>query len=143
VGRLILALGAVAAPSCRAGSPDVEVELLRGPATVSAEPRFLEAKEPLPADGERLRLCVRPGPGHHVSGRWTVVTPGGREALVVARAELANGRGLSLVSPSSAGSALCVQPRLGGPLEAPVRRIRVAATAPIVVERVVWESARR
>jgi hypothetical protein len=139
----MLALGAAAGSSCRAGAPDVEVTLLRGPATVSAEPRTLEAAEPLPADGERLRLCVHPGPGHHVSGRWTVVTPGGREALLVARAELVNGRGLSLVSPSSVGSALCVQPRLGGPLEAPVQRIRVAATATIVVDRVAWESAVR
>lgn len=143
MGRLILAIGAATGPACRATAPDVAMDLLRGPSTVSAEPRLLEAEEPLPADGERLRLCVHPGPGHHVSGRWTVVTPGGREALVVARAELVNGRELSLVSPSSAGNALCVQPRLGGPLEAPVRRIRVAATAPIVVERVVWESAAR
>lgn len=143
MGRLILVIGAATGSACRATAPDVELELLRGPATVSAEPRVLEGAEPLPADGEMLRLCVRPGPGHHVSGRWTVATPGGRQALLVARAELVNGRGLSLVSPTSAGNMLCLQPRLGGPLEAPVRRIRVAATAPIVVERVVWESAAR
>jgi hypothetical protein len=119
------------------------VDLVQQTSTLSPTPRLLVAGEPLRADGDSVRLCVYPGSGHHVSGHWTVVTPEGREALVVARAELTSGRVVNFASPSSTGNGLCVQPRLGGPLEAPVRRVSVATTAPIVVERIVWESAAR
>lgn len=110
---------------------------------MSHTPQFLAAGGPLRADGDSVSLCVYPGPGHVVSGRWTVLTPDGREAQVVARAELTNGKVVALVSPSSTGSSLCVHPRLGGPLEAPVQRVRVVASMPIVAQRIVWRSAAR
>jgi len=88
-------------------------------------------------------LCVDPGPGHSVTGRWTVRTPSGREAQVVARAELVTGDVVSLASPSSNGPRLCVHPRRGGPLEASVRSLTVVASTPIEVRRLVWRSAAR
>jgi hypothetical protein len=69
-----------------------------------------------------------------------VRTPDGREALLVARAELINGDRVKLASPSTRGSRLCVHPRRGGPFESPVRRLSVVASTPIEVERVVWHS---
>jgi hypothetical protein len=50
---------------------------------------------------------------------------------------------VTLAAPSSTGSRLCVHPRLGGPLEAPVERLRVVASTPIVVRRIVWQSTAR
>ena len=143
VRTLALTMAFVTLPSCRAASPDVRVDLIRGSATLSQTPQLFAAEEPVRADGDFIRLCVYPGPGYHVSGRWTVLTPSGREALVVGRLELINGRAVNLASPSSTGNSLCVQPRLGGPLEAPVQRVRLATSAPIVVERIVWESTDR
>lgn len=141
--RLMLAIGILTVPGCWAGPPHAEVDLIREPSTLSATPQLFAAGEPLRADSDSVRLCVYPGPGYHVSGRWTVITPNGREALVIGRAELANGRVVNLASPSSTGNRLCVQPRLGGPLEAPVQRVGVVTSTPIVVERMVWESTGR
>ena len=140
VRRLLLGIGALTVPGCWAAPPHAEVDLIRQPSTLSQTPQVFAAAEPLRADSESARLCVYPGPGYHVSGRWTVLTPSGREALVAGRAELANGKVVALASPSSTGNSLCVQPRLGGPLEAPVQRVRVVTSTPIVVERIVWES---
>ena len=138
-----LLLGAMlsATLACSAAPPQVRVELIQEPTTLSHVPLLLAAAEPLRADNDSVGVCVYPGPGHHVSGRWTVLTPGGHDAQVVARAELVNGRVVTFASPSSTGSSLCVHPRRGGPLEAAVQRIRVGASTPILVERIVWESS--
>jgi hypothetical protein len=143
VERLVLALVVLTVPVCRAAPRHAEVDLIREPARLSQTAQSFAPGEPVRADGESVRLCVHPGPGYQVSGRWTVLTPSGREALVVGRAELANGRIVNLASPSAIGNSLCVQPRLGGPLEAPLLRVRLATSTPIVVERIVWESACR
>ena len=128
---------------CSLAPPRVRVELIHEPLTLSQVPQSLSAGEPMRADNDSVRLCVYPGHGYQVTGRWTVLTPTGHEAQVVARAELVNGRVITLASPSSTGSGLCVHPRLGGPLEAAVQRVRVTASRPIVVERIVWQSTAR
>jgi hypothetical protein len=141
--RVMLGIALSAAPCCLPAPAPIEVELIQEPITLSQVPQFLAAGEPLRADNGSVGVCVHPGPGYHVSGRWTVLAPNGREAQVVARAELANGRVVTLASPSSTGTSLCVHPRLGGPLEAPVQRIRVVTSMPIVVRRIVWQSTAR
>ena len=78
-----------------------------------------------------------------MTGRWTVLTPDGLEAQLVARAELVGGRVVWLKAPSSTGGSLCVRPRRGGPLEAAVERVSVVASTPVVAQRIVWESAPR
>jgi hypothetical protein len=143
VRRVTLGLGVLTFAGCWGAPPHAEVDLIHEPWTLSQTPRLFAAAEPLRADGDCVRLCVYPGSGYHVSGHWTVVTPKGREALVIGRAELANGRIITLASPSATGNRLCVQPRLGGPLETSVRRVSVATTTPIVVDRIVWESSAR
>jgi hypothetical protein len=140
---LVTALTLTAALGCLLVRRPVREELIRAPVTLSPAPKLLTAGAPLPADGESVGVCVYPGPGYSVSGRWTVLTPSGREAQVVARAELVGGRVVTLAAPSSTGSRLCVHPRLGGPLEAPVERLRVVASTPIVVRRIVWQSTAR
>jgi len=129
--------------ACTAAPPPVEIELTSGPTILSTEPRSFRPARPLPADNVSVGLCVDPGPGHAVTGRWTVRTPAGREAQVVARAELVSGDVVRLVSPSSNGPRLCVHPRRGGPLDAPVRSLTVVASTPIAVERLVWRSTAR
>jgi hypothetical protein len=136
-GLVSTVVGCVPAPAA------VEVELIQQPLTLSQTAQLLAPSEPLRADNDSVRVCVYPGPGYHVSGRWTVLTPSGREAQVVARVELVNGKAVTLASPSSTGGSLCVQPRLGGPLEAPVRRVRVLTSTPIVAQRIVWQSTAR
>lgn len=136
---LAVALAALAvSAACFLVSPEHEVVLAGEPTTLSSVPRFLSTGGPLRADNEVVGVCIEPGPGHHVSARWTVVTPAGREAQVTGTAELVDGTAVRLRSPSSRGSRLCVHPRLGGPLEAPVRSVSVAASTPIVVRRIVW-----
>ena len=125
---------------CPGAEPGLRVELTREPVTLSGEPRVLSALEPLPAEAFLLGVCVIPGPGYHVSGRWTVQAPDGREARVVARAELLNGDTVKLAAPSSSGNCLCVHPRRGGPFESPVRRVRLVASTPIVAERIEWRA---
>lgn len=120
----------------------VRVELIEEPTTLSPAPRSFSPERPLSADSESIGVCVYPGSGYRVSGRWTVVAPDGHEAQVVARAELVDGQRVKLVSPSSTGRRLCVHPRLGGPLEGAVKRIEVVASVPIVVDRIVWQSTR-
>ena len=138
---LVIALSAVM--GCSPAPPPVRVDLIREPTTLSSEPRLLSAGQPLPADNDSVGVCVFPGRGYRVSGRWTVRTPSGHEAQVLARAELVGGRTVKLASPSSTGASLCVHPRQGGPLEAPVHRIRVVASTPIVAQRIVWQSTAR
>ena len=133
-----MALGAIA--GCSLAPARVQVELSREPVILSEVPQVLSAGQPLRADYDSVSLCLYPDRGYNVSGRWTVLTPDGREAQVVARAELVNGRVVNLASPSSTGGRLCVHPRLGGPLEAPVQRVSVVASSPIVVRRIVWQS---
>ena len=139
-GRAMLGVAFWALMGCFAPPRPVRVELKPVPATLSHTPQAFAAGEPLPSEGGSVSVCVHPAPGHQVTGRWTVLTPDGHEAQVVAHAELVDGKVVRLASPSSTGSRLCVHPRLEGPLEAPVRRVRVTASAPIVVERVVWQS---
>lgn len=138
--KVALGIALSATLGCSPGAPRVRVDLIREPTTLSPVPRSFSAGQPLRADNESVGLCVSPGRGYSVSGRWTVLTPGGQEAQVVARAELVGGRVVKLASPSSTGSSLCVHPRRGGPLEAAVQRIDVVASTPIVVQRVVWQS---
>ncbi len=126
--------------ACVLTSPSVEIDLIDEPVTLSYEPQLLAAGQPLRADHDSVSVCVYPAPGHNVSTRWTVVAPNGREARVVARAELVNGRVVTLRSPSSDGASLCVHPRWDGPLEAEVQRIRLLASTPIVARRIVWRS---
>ena len=130
----------VASLGCPPADPRIRMELTSEPVTLSGEPLVLSTDQPLPAEAFHLGVCVVPGPGHHVSGRWTVVTPDGGEARVVARAELVSGDTVRLASPSSSGSSLCVHPRRGGPFESPVRRIRLVATTPILAERIEWRT---
>lgn len=139
---LAVAVALVVVLGCPLGDPGVRVALTREPVTLSGEPLVLSADAPLPAEAFFVGVCVFPGSGYHVSGRWTVLTPAGREALVVAEAELVNGDTVRLASPSSSGASLCVHPRRGGPFESPVRRVRLMASTPIEVERVVWRSGR-
>jgi len=129
-----------AALGCLGAEPGVRVELTRAPVTLSGEALVLSADQPLPASVFSLAVCVTPGPGHHVSGRWTVLTPDGREAMLVAQAELVDGDTVKLASPSSSGHDLCVHPRRGGPFDSPVRRVRLVASTPIVAERVEWRT---
>ena len=143
LNRVIIGTLLVVAPGCSPAPPQARVDLIREPTTLSAAPQVFVPDEPLPADNDSVGVCLLPDAGYNVSGRWTVVTPAGREALVVAHAELASGRVIKLASPSSTGSRLCVHPRHGGPLEAPVERVRVVASTPIVVSRLVWESTAR
>jgi hypothetical protein len=128
------------AQACLLDPPGVRVELTRAPVTLSGEPRVLAAASPLPAESAVLGVCVFPGPGHYVTGRWTVRTPQGREASLVARAELLNGDVVKLAAPSSGGASLCVGPRRGGPLEAPVRRLHLVASTKIVAARIEWRA---
>lgn len=138
--RVVLGIAPAAVLGCSLAPPQVEVELIQEPMTLSQTPQFFAAGESLRADNDSVSVCVYPGPGYHVSGRWTVLTPSGHEAQVVARADLANGKMVTLASPSSRGRSLCVHPRLGGPLEAAVQRVRVVTSTPIVVQRIVWRS---
>lgn len=143
--RLMMQAGAVlvATLGCRPASTQVEVELSQEPVTLSRVPRLFETGQAFPADAESVALCVWPAAGHQVSQRWTVLTPSGLEAQVVALADLGSGKTVRLASPWSTDSgALCVQPRWGLPLESPVRRVRVVASTPIVVERIVVSSMR-
>lgn len=137
-----VALGIVlsAALGCSLAPPRVRVDLIQEPTTLSPVPQSFSSGQPLRADNDSVGVCVSPGRGYHVSGRWTVMTPSGQEAQVVARVELAGGRVVKFASPSSTGSSLCVHPRHDGPLEAPAQRIHVIASTPIVVQRVVWQS---
>jgi hypothetical protein len=125
---------------CLAAEPRARVILSETPVTLSGEAWSHSADPPLPSDATVLGVCVSPGPGFNVSGRWTVRTPDGREARVVARAELVNGDRVKLASPSWVGDRLCVHPRRGGPLESPVRRLTLVASTPIVAERIVWHT---
>jgi hypothetical protein len=138
-GRVMVAMALSALPGCPPGPPPVEVELVQGPVTLSPVPLAISAGEPLPTDNASVGVCIHPAPGYHVSGRWTVLTPGGEEAQVVARAELVNGDVVTMASPSSTGNSLCVHPRLGGPLGAAVKRIRVVASLPVGAQRIVWQ----
>jgi hypothetical protein len=131
---MAMALGCVLDP------PGARVELTRAPLTLSGEPQVLSADPPLPAESVFLGVCVLPGPGHHVTGRWTVRTPDGRESSLVARAELLNGDSVKLAAPSSHGNWLCVHPRRGGPLEAPVRRLHLVTSTKIVAARIEWQT---
>lgn len=140
LNRLVAVAGLSATLGCPGAEPGIRVELTREPVTLSGEPRVLSAREPLPAEAFRLGVCVIPAPGYHVSGRWTVRTPDGREARVVARAELVSGGVVKLAAPSSSGNSLCVHPRRGGPFESPVRRVRLVASTPIVAERIEWRT---
>jgi hypothetical protein len=139
-GRAIVAIALSALPGCFPARPPVREELIQEPVTLSPTPRLLSAGRALRADEESVRVCFYPDRGYDVSGRWTVVTPNGREAQIVVRAELVNGRVVTLASPSSTGSSLCLHPRLGGPLDAAVQRLSVVASTPIVVRRIVWQS---
>jgi hypothetical protein len=125
---------------CVLDAPEVRVELTRAPVTLSGEPQVLLADPPLPAESSVLGVCVYPGPGHHVTGHWTVRTPEGREARLVARAELTNGDVVKLAAPSSGGASLCVHPRRGGPLEAPVRRLYLVTSTEVVAARIEWRA---
>jgi hypothetical protein len=132
---------ALAAVGCFWGPPPLEeVELIRKPVTLSPVPRSFSAGELLCADSRIVGVCLYPGQGYRVSGRWTMLTPSGHEAQVVARAELVGGQEVTLASPTSTGNSLCVRPRRGGPLDAGVERVRVTASTPIVVRRLVWQS---
>ena len=137
-GALGIVLSAVL--GCSPAPPPVQVDLIEEPTTLSPVPQLLSAGLPLPASHPSVGVCIHPGRGYNVSGRWTVLTPDGREAQVVAHAELVGGRVVKLASPSSTGPTLCVHPRRGGPLEAPVRRVRVVSSTPIVARRIVWKS---
>ena len=141
--RVMLGIALPALLGCSLAPPRVRVELIQEPLTLSQVPQSFSAAEPLRADNASVRLCVYPGRGYHVTGHWTVLTPTGHEAQVAARAELVNGRVVTLATPSSTGNGLCVHPRLGGPLEAAVQRVRVTASTPIVVQRIVWRSTAR
>lgn len=132
---LVANLGCLAAPA------QMEVELSHGPVTLSHAPMPFDASQ-APADAAWVAVCVWPATGYQVSPRWTVLTPAGRDAQVVALAELANGRTVRLASPWLTDSgALCVEPRWGLPFKSPVRRVRLVASTPIVVERVVLSAS--
>ncbi len=136
-----LVLGIVAlVAGCAAGPAPIEVELIHAPVTLSQAPQYFADAEPLGADTESLFMCVYPAFGYDISDHWTVRAPRSRETQVLARAELTNGRTVRLTSPVSVGGCLCVQPRLGGPLASPVRRVSIVTSTPIVVERIVWRS---
>jgi len=137
---MVLGIALSASLGCSPAAPEVRVDLIEEPTTLSPVPQSFSAGLPLRGDNDSVGVCVFPGRGYSVSGRWTVLTPNGHEAQVVARAELVSGRVIKLASPSSAGSSLCVHPRHGGPLEGPVQRVRVVVSTPIVAQRVVWQS---
>lgn len=124
-------------------APEVEVDLVKEPATLSHAPTLLAGVQPLEASNEFVRVCFYPAPGYSVSARWTLLTPSGRDVRLRAWAELTNGRTVAFESPSSGDGVICVQPRLGGPLEASVARLRVVASSPVVVGRISWQSTSR
>ena len=136
----VLASGLLA---CVFAPPGTRVELSREPVTLSPVAQVFSPDQPLPADRESVGVCVFPAHGYSVTGRWTLLTPDGLEAQLLARAELVGGKVVRFAAPSSTGSSLCVRPRRGGPLEAAVRRVSLVASTPIVAQRIVWESTPR
>ena len=137
---LLFALLVGSLVACSAVDPGSEVVLTETPVTLSGEAWVFSAEPPLPSDAFFLGVCVSPGPGFGVTRRWTVRAPDGREAQVVARAELVNGQRVKLASPSTSDDRLCVHPRRGGPFDSPVRRLTLVASTPIVADRIVWRS---
>ena len=126
--------------SCSPAPPRIHVDLAKGPTMLRQTPSVFSADEPLPADNDSVGLCIYPSSGYKLTERWTVLTPQGDEARIVAHAELTDGSFVTLSSPSSTGDNVCVHPRVDGPLAGPVRQVRVVSSTPVIVDRIVWTS---